>query len=99
MCCVQPWFLALEGTPYIVARPTAIIFPEFSLHETCTLLDVYELENFGDCPDTVPQYAKDLMLCRLFVMTESGLLTNESNGEPTGTVLFGKVSVTGDGSE
>lgn len=88
-------FWPMKEMPYIVARPTAIILPEMGLHDTCTLLDVYELDNFGDCPDAIPQYAKDLMLCRLFVMKESGLLTNQTNSEPRGTIIFGKVNVSG----
>eukprot|EP00889_Picochlorum_renovo_P006382 jgi/Picre1/33412/NNA_008736.t1 len=82
-------FWPIKRMPYIAARPTAIILPEMGLHDTCTLLDDYELDNFGDCPDSIPQYAKDLMLCPLFVMKESRLLTNESNSEPRGTIIFG----------
>jgi len=47
-------FWPMKEMPYIVARPRAIILPEMGLHDTCTLLDVYELDNFGDCPDAIP---------------------------------------------
>ncbi|WPT11604.1 hypothetical protein PSENEW3n2_00005106 [Picochlorum sp. SENEW3] len=50
-------FWPMKEMPYIVARPRAIILPEMGLHDTCTLLDVYELDNFGGCPDAIPQYA------------------------------------------